>query len=46
MADMQEVEAPISQRDALAGAAPVGNAPLQLFTRNDLRMDLCTQMVV
>ena len=39
MADVQQIEAPVSQRDAIAGAAPVSNTLLQLDARNDFRMD-------
>jgi hypothetical protein len=38
MADVQHIETPVRQCDALAGAPPLGHTLLQLVTRNNLRM--------
>src|SRR5450631_34824 len=39
MADMQHIETSVGQRDAIAGAPPIGHALLQFVARNDLLME-------
>src|SRR5271156_1256387 len=38
MADMQHIETPVSQRDAITGMPPTRYTPLQFVARNNLRM--------
>jgi len=39
MADVQQIETPIGQRDALAGAPPIGHALLKFAAQNNLPME-------
>ena len=38
MANMQQIETPVGQRDAIAGAPPIRHALLQLVARKNLLM--------
>jgi len=39
MADVQQIETPVGQRDALAGAPPIRHTSLKLVARNNLLME-------
>jgi len=43
MADVQQIEAAVGQRDASTGAAPFGHALLELASGKDLGLDGCAQ---
>jgi hypothetical protein len=43
VANVQEVETPVGERDATASAAPLGYAFAEFVTREDLRLDRCAQ---
>ena len=44
VADVQDVEAAVGQCDAIAGAAPCGDAPLEFEARDDLRVEWWSSM--